>query len=96
MSILSKDIFDPIKAFLAGLLDKNPQAAPAVQQAQASITQAATDVEAAGTAVVEPLARDGVNYVLGLVPGGALVEGFADSLIDAVIAGLTARKTAAA
>jgi hypothetical protein len=96
MSIHPKDVFDAIKAFLADLWEKNITAAPAVQTEQTWVGQAAGDVEVAGAAIISGLADQAVNDVLGLAPGGSSLDSFADSLIDAVIVGLTARKSAVA
>ena len=95
MSDLTKFYHEAV-AFFEGLAGKYPQAAPAINAAAASLGQAATDVEAAGAAVLPGLANQGVNFVLGLVPGGSSLDGFVDALIDEVIAGLTAKKSAAA
>jgi|ERR1700688_820680 len=68
----------------------NVAAEAAVAQAKTSISTVASTVENALAAVVTPLADDVVVYLLSKVPGGVLVAGPAEDLVNAVISKLTA------
>ena len=101
MSLLSKDVFDPLAAFFANVIkaaEANGQSAPALGQARSSVQSAATslhEAEQALAAAIPAAATVGVNYVLSLIPGGTAFEPIADSFLAAVIAQLEARKPVA-
>ena len=93
MSTLSKFVFDPIKAAFSKAVEAGgPASQPAAQSATDKLTQAQNLVESA----VTDLANIAVNSVLAMIPGGTAVEGFADEMIDQIIAGLMAKKTGSA
>jgi hypothetical protein len=101
MSLFSKDVWDPLKAFIGQVTKAagaDASSAGPLQQAQASADSARSAVIAAEQdllAAIPAAAEVAVNYVLGLIPGGAAFEPIADSFIAEVIAQLAAKKPAA-
>lgn len=82
VSLLSKDVFDPIKAFFS-----SNSSDPAVQDAVDKLSAAGAAAETA----MPVLAADAANLVLAKVPGGSLFQGVIDLFIEGVIGNLLAK-----
>lgn len=90
MSWFSKTILDPIEAMFTKAATSGGVASVAPTE---TVTTAISTATTALSSIVPSLADVGVNAVLSLVPEGPAFDGLADELIDAVIAGLQAKKT---
>ena len=78
-----------VTSWLKSHLGTDPNSTPAI----ASATTAAENVQTALGAGIPAVANLAVNAALTFVPGGGAFEVLADDFIDAVIAGLLAKKS---